>query len=537
MNSKKDYTGYASLIAILVIVFLAAASRIPGTKIGEVKLKKINILSDLIEDDAPSDLEGDLYFDTTFLAEADAIEADMASHTPVSHTEAETPTTKRTESETVQEASNHAVSNETSCVAEQTVQEVVQAVGSERPRVEIPYLEDFGDSCSAMQPFYDAVLSDTLHRKPLRIAVLGDSFIEGDIVTADLREKLQESYGGSGVGFVPFSSPIAQFRGTIRHVFEGWQTLDVKNARSVAEDLKDKFFVSGYLCIPDEGASVRYEGVSFRKHLWSVPECRLIFMNRGQTCIQVTINDTIQQEYRPESSEEIQQIRIKQRSIHSIECRFTGTEGFIGYGIVFGGPDGARVDNYSIRGNSGLALFATNGRVNSTLGAMFDYDLIVLEYGLNVLTADVLHYDSYKKAFVRVINYMKRCFPDAAVLVMGICDRSMQNNGVFETMPSVDGMIAAQRAAAEETGVAFWNTFEAMGGRNSMAEFVEKNWAAKDYTHISYAGGKFVAGKLLESLMQGVEAERQFRQEEAERLEQQKMESYTPGFDSVLMAE
>ena len=70
-----------------------------------------------------------------------------------------------------------------------------------------------------------------------------------------------------------------------------------------------------------------------------------------------------------------------------------------------------------------------------------------------------------------------------------------------------------------------------------MAAFVEKNWAAKDYTHISYAGGKFVAGKLLESLMQGVEAERQFRQEEAERLEQQKMESYTPGFDSVLMAE
>lgn len=71
------------------------------------------------------------------------------------------------------------------------------------------------------------------------------------------------------------------------------------------------------------------------------------------------------------------------------------------------------------------------------------------------MTADVLHYDSYRKAFVRVINYMKRCFPDAAVLVMGICDRSMQNNGVFETMPSVDGMIAAQRAAAEETGVAF----------------------------------------------------------------------------------
>ena len=535
MNSKKDYTGYASLIAILVIVFLAAASRIPGTKVGEVKLKKINILSDLIEDDTPSDLEGDLYFDTTFLAEADAIEADMALHTPVRNTEVETQTVKTVEEKTVQ-VSDQTESNGESQITEQTVQDAMQLVEKERPRVEIPYLEDFGDSSSALLPFYEAML-DTVGHSRVRVAVLGDSFIEGDIVTADLREQLQEAYGGSGVGFVPFSSPIAQFRGTVRHVFEGWQTLDVKNARNVSEDLKDKFFVSGYLCIPEEGASVRLEGVSFRKHLWSVPECRLIFMNRGKTCIQVTINDTIHQEYRPESSEEVQQIRIKQRSIHSIECRLTETEGFIGYGIVLGGTGGAGLDNYSIRGNSGLALFATNGKINGTIGAMFDYDLIVLEYGLNVLTADVLHYDSYRKAFVRVINYMKRCFPNAAVLVMGICDRSMQNNGVFVTMPSVDGMIAAQRAAAEETGVAFWNTFEAMGGRNSMAEFVEKNWAAKDYTHISYAGGKFVARKLLESLTQGVEEEKRFREEEAERIEQQKMESYTPVFDSVVVVE
>ncbi|HJB85159.1 MAG TPA: hypothetical protein IAA13_06615 [Candidatus Alistipes merdigallinarum] len=528
MNFKKDYTGYASLIAILVIVFLAAASRIPGTKIGEIKLKKINILSDLIEDDAPSDLGGDLYFDTTFLAEADAIEANMPSLEPVQ---------SREQGAVVVETERDFQEAQTAVpTSPRPLPDSSGSVVMKRPTVEIPYLEDFGGSCSALLPFYEAMLDSTDHNR-VRMAVLGDSFIEGDIVTADLREQLQEAYGGSGVGFVPFSSPIAQFRGTVRHVFQGWKTLDVKNARDVAEDLKDKFFVSGYLCIPEEGASVRLEGVGFRKHLWSVPECRLIFINRGQTCIQVTINDTIHQEYRPEPSEEVQQIRIKQRSIHSIECRFTGTEGFIGYGIVLGGTGGAGLDNYSIRGNSGLALFATNGKINRAIGAMFDYDLIILEYGLNVLTADVLHYDSYRKAFVRVINYMKRCFPDAAVLVMGICDRSMQNNGVFETMPSVEGMIEAQRAAAEETGVAFWNTFEAMGGHNSMAEFVAKNWAAKDYTHISYAGGKFVARKLLESLMQGVEAEKRFREEEAERLEQQKMESYNPVFDSVLMAE
>ena len=193
MNFKKDYTGYASLIAILVIVFLAAASRIPGTKIGEVKLKKINILSDLIEDDTPSDLGGDLYFDTTFLAEADAIEADMALHTPVSNTEAEKQKEKRTEEETVQ-VSDRTESSGVSQVTEQAVQEVVQLNEKGRSRVEIPYLEDFGDSCSALLPFYEAMLPDSSKKNRIRVAVLGDSFIEGDIVTADLREQLQSQF-------------------------------------------------------------------------------------------------------------------------------------------------------------------------------------------------------------------------------------------------------------------------------------------------------------------------------------------------------
>lgn len=32
----------------------------------------------------------------------------------------------------------------------------------------------------------------------MRIAFFGDSFVEGDILTADLREKLQLAYGGGG---------------------------------------------------------------------------------------------------------------------------------------------------------------------------------------------------------------------------------------------------------------------------------------------------------------------------------------------------
>ena len=79
-------------------------------------------------------------------------------------------------------------------------------------------------------------------------------------------------------------------------------------------------------------------------------------------------------------------------------------------------------------------------------------------------------------------------------------------NGQFVTMPSVHGMIKAQRKAAEETGVAFWNTFEAMGGENSMVAFVEKKWASQDHTHIRYPGGKFIAKELTAALIENANA-------------------------------
>ena len=55
-----------------------------------------------------------------------------------------------------------------------------------------------------MRAFCDTLLNA---RRPVRIAFFGDSFVEGDILTADLREKLQLAYGGGGTGFAPTSRP------------------------------------------------------------------------------------------------------------------------------------------------------------------------------------------------------------------------------------------------------------------------------------------------------------------------------------------
>ncbi len=63
-----------------------------------------------------------------------------------------------------------------------------------------------------MTRFYQALDQLAKAPRPVRIAYFGDSFIEADILTADLREMLQQKYGGCGVGFVTITSMTSGFR-------------------------------------------------------------------------------------------------------------------------------------------------------------------------------------------------------------------------------------------------------------------------------------------------------------------------------------
>ena len=122
-------------------------------------------------------------------------------------------------------------------------------------------IEDYSDSTlRGMTPFYkalDRVSSDDSDDKQVRIAVFGDSFIEADIFTADLREMLQKQFGGCGVGFVTITSMTSGYRPTVRHTFGGWSSHAVTD--SVYFD-KKKQGISGHYFVPRNGAYVELRG-------------------------------------------------------------------------------------------------------------------------------------------------------------------------------------------------------------------------------------------------------------------------------------
>ena len=70
-----------------------------------------------------------------------------------------------------------------------------------------------------LESFLAALRQTKASGSKTRIAYFGDSMIEGDLLTGDLRNLLQTAFGGSGVGFVPANSISAEFRETIHETF------------------------------------------------------------------------------------------------------------------------------------------------------------------------------------------------------------------------------------------------------------------------------------------------------------------------------
>ena len=124
-------------------------------------------------------------------------------------------------------------------------------------------------------------------------------------------------------------------------------------------------------------------------------------------------------------------------------------------------------------------------------------DLVILQYGLNIMQPGVRSFSRYSEQIEKMIAYTRQCFPHAAILVMSVSDRSVKSDDGFVPMDSAPYMIQAQRRAAERTGAAFWSAYDAMQSLGGMARLVENGWAGKDYTHINFAGGRRVAWALL----------------------------------------
>ncbi|MBP9925669.1 MAG: hypothetical protein KBF45_06730 [Cyclobacteriaceae bacterium] len=361
----------------------------------------------------------------------------------------------------------------------------------------IPCLEDFSKDKDAMKKFFQAMKK--VKREPVRIAFFGDSFIEGDVLCGSFRDTLQNLYGGRGVGFVPITSEVTQFRTTIQHSFSNWETYSMVGKQNPNAPLG----ISGHAFVPLEQNELEYK--PGRKQLTDKFEIiRLFYINRKASSLSLTLNDTTLQNRDLIQSENLQQAVIKEPVIKSVQFRFSNPDSLLVYGASFENGPGVYVDNFSMRGNSGMGLYSISEQLLQQFNQYQDYKLILLQYGLNLVTEnDSMNYHAYQSRMIKVVNRLKEIFPKASIVLIGISDRGGNVDGEIKTLPAIPRMRDTQREIAHQTKIAFWDLYSAMGGENSIVKFTSAKppLAAKDYTHLNIRGGRKLAIKLANALL------------------------------------
>lgn len=501
----RDYLRYTFRITFVVVAALLVIALIPPFSVLGVNFRRANILSDFLAftDKAKARIAELTTSDLEFLKEAE--ELDLGGIIPEAEAEPVTQSWELDETEV------------------DSIPKAAQGVRGQS-------FEDYTPVEGVSVADFVRTMESESERRVVRIAFFGDSFIEGDIITGDVREQLQDMYGGSGVGFVPMGTPQAISRPSVKHTFGGWKNYSLVYKKSVPSPYRDMFAVTGALSVPEAGwAWSEYRGAGFRKHLGSWSRARVLFRDEGGAAVDIAVNDSITRRFTPAPGTEVQQISLTGGGMRSLRVAVEApNSGFVGYGVVLEGTSGVDVDNFALRSNSGIAFFGTNKDVNVQMGRLLGCDMVVLQWGLNAMAAGATEFGAYGAQLRRVINYMKACFPNSAIVVMGVGDRAGQVEGTLDTQPGVEAMVREQRAAARACGVAFWDTFAAMGGRGSMVRYVENGWAAKDYTHLGHAGGRQIAGQFVKSLAASSGGQAQVSTASAPRSETLDMTHATP---------
>jgi lysophospholipase L1-like esterase len=187
-------------------------------------------------------------------------------------------------------------------------------------------------------------------------------------------------------------------------------------------------------------------------------------------------------------------------NIHSF--RFSGKDSPDFYAVSLESDGGVIADNIALRGSSGTFFYQINGAQLRQFYEHLNAKLIILQFGGNALPAidneETAHnYGNYIKYQLTVL---RKIAPGASILFVGPSDMSIKEGTEYVSRPFIEETRNAIRQAVLESGCAFFDMYECMGGRNSMPVWVEQKLAATDYTHFSPKGARKIATLLFAAL-------------------------------------
>jgi lysophospholipase L1-like esterase len=365
------------------------------------------------------------------------------------------------------------------------------------------------DERGEMAAFYKRLARTIRGEAVTRILHYGDSVIASDYVSGTMRRRMQERFGDAGHGFILTANPWEwYFHNDVDHrASDGWSM-----SRITGPLVKDGLYGLG--------------GVSF--HTAMTATATFGTVSRGDYGKSVSRFDVyyLEQPGGGDFQMEIkgqEPVRVSTRGDAKVSRKASVTvpDGAATMTIrTLGGGDVRTFGVVMERDGPGVtydALGALGGR--ASLWQVMDADhwgeqmalrdpaLVVIQYGTNESEDGGVNEPQYRKFMGDLIDTLKVAAPHASILVASPLDRAEKDDsGNLRTVKVIVRLVDLQQEIAKAHGVAFFSTFRAMGGKGSMAKWVQKGLAGSDLTHPSPAGATVLGDLFFKSLVTGYDA-------------------------------
>ena len=336
----------------------------------------------------------------------------------------------------------------------------------------------------------------------VRVLHYGDSPTTADLITSDVRGMLQRQFGDAGTGFVLIVKPWAWYD----HRGMGMGGSDWKIDIAGVSPVKDGLFGLG-------GAS--FTGAEGSEARWTLPdsahssvEMSFLSQPNGGT-FQLEADGTPFGELSTTAETQSAGFAAMDLPSGTKEVSLRVTRGSVRlYGAEFRKPSGGIM--YSSLGVNGANVTLLSRTFNlahwTELLRHYQPDLVVLAYGTNESGYPEFVDGTWASEMRSAVRRLRAALPETSILLMSPMDRGeKKSTGEIDTIATLPRLVNIESRIAADMGVAFFNTFQSMGGQGTMARWyaAEPRLVGADYIHPLAPGGKIVGELLYTALRDG----------------------------------
>ena len=368
------------------------------------------------------------------------------------------------------------------------------------------YLPD--DDYTFFDPVFQAFERAQKEGKTVRVVHYGDSQIELDRISSNLRDALQERFGGEGTGMFPAltRTPMASISHSAAGGMAGFPMVGDSLTRRAGHNRYGP--LSQVVSVQGSGTvslrALRQKSTLERvRHFSSVS----VLYGRASDDFSVTAqSDTLKPRPVTKKQDGLTWTTWRfSRPVDRATLKFTGSAEV--YGIATDGRAGVTVDNVPLRGSTGTILTHIDKDLMKNAYLLDDTRLIILQFGGNFVPAagSSKAISGYMDKVRDQIAWFQEAVPGGKVLFIGPSDMAAwdEEDGRLHTYRRLAEVVDSLKAVTLKCGAAYWDLYGMMGGANSMPQWVRHKpaLAGPDYVHFTPAGAKVVGETLSHSLL------------------------------------